>query len=211
MSLQVKLLRVLQEGEFERVGEDTTRSADVRVMAATNRDLKAEVNAGRFRKDLYFRLNVFPLEVAPLRNRREDIPLLASHFIDTVSQRLGRVPPQLGEAVLTRLQMYDWPGNVRELQNVIERGIITSPDDTLRIDLVSLTPPTTHLVLGAEPVANDGITTEDQLVELQKKNLRAALDRTGWKIYGPGGTAELLGIRPTTLASRIKKFGLCRT
>ena len=211
IELQGKLLRVLQEGEFERVGEESTRSVDVRVVAATNRDLKAEVEAGRFREDLYFRLNVFPLEFAPLRDRKEDIPLLAAHFIQSAAQRLGRPAPKLSEAALGRLQSYSWPGNVRELQNVIERGVITSTGDTLRIDGFTLTTPTTHLVTGAEPVANDGIMTEDELVEMQKKNLKAALDRTGWKIYGPGGTAELLGLRPTTLASRIKKFGLTRS
>ena len=207
---QVKLLRVLQEGEFERVGEDRTRSADVRVIAATNRDLKREVDAGNFREDLYFRLNVFPIEVSPLRERREDIPLLAAHFIDLSSQRLGRSAPKLSEATLKRLQSYSWPGNIRELQNVIERGVITSTGETLRIDLVSLTSPTVNITSSADLVTNDGIMTEDEMVELMKKNLRSALDRTGWKIYGPGGTAELLGLRPTTLASRIKKFGLKR-
>jgi transcriptional regulator with GAF, ATPase, and Fis domain len=211
LELQGKLLRVLQEGEFERVGEETTRAVNIRVVAATNRDLKAEVEAGRFREDLYFRLNVFPIEVAPLRRRKDDIPLLATHFIQASAQRLGRPTPKLSEAALGRLQSYSWPGNIRELQNVIERGVITSVGETLRIDLVSLTSPTTHLMTGAEPVANDGIMTEDELVDLQKKNLRAALDRTGWKIYGPGGTAELLGLRPTTLASRIKKFDISRS
>jgi transcriptional regulator with GAF, ATPase, and Fis domain len=211
LELQGKLLRVLQEGEFERVGEEKTRAVDVRIVAATNRDLKAEVEAGRFREDLYFGLNVFPIEVAPLRNRKEDISLLATHFIKTSAQRLGRPTPKISEATLGRLSSYNWPGNIRELQNVIERGVITYVGETLRIDLVSLTTPTTHLVTGADPVANDGIMTEDALIELQKKNLTAALDRTGWKIYGPGGTAELLGLRPTTLASRIKKFNLSRT
>jgi DNA-binding NtrC family response regulator len=133
------------------------------------------------------------------------------HFIQSAAKRMGRPVPKLSEAALGRLKAYGWPGNVRELQNVIERGIITSTGDTLRIDLVSLTTPVTHLISGADPVANDGIMTEDELVELQKKNLTAALNRTGWKIYGPGGTAELLGLRPTTLASRIKKFELKRS
>jgi len=207
---QVKLLRVLQESKFERVGEEKIRSADVRIIAATNRDLRAAVEAGTFREDLFFRLNVFPLEVAPLRHRKDDIPLLAAHFIESTAQRLGRPSPKLSEAALKRLQSYSWPGNIRELQNIIERGVITSTGDTLRIDLVSLTSPTAHFVPGADLVANDGILTEDEMVEMMKKNLTAALDRTGWKIYGPGGTAELLGLRPTTLASRIKKFGLSR-
>ena len=211
LELQGKLLRVLQEGEYEKVGEEKTRTSDVRVVAATNKDLKAEVEAGRFREDLFFRLNVFPVEVPPLRRRKEDIPLLAMHFIQSAAKRMGRPVPKLSEAALGRLKAYGWPGNVRELQNVIERGIITSTGDTLRIDLVSLTTPVTHLISGADPVANDGIMTEDELVELQKKNLTAALNRTGWKIYGPGGTAELLGLRPTTLASRIKKFALKRS
>jgi formate hydrogenlyase transcriptional activator len=208
---QVKLLRVLQEGEFERVGEDRTRSANVRVVAATNRDLRAEVEAGRFREDLYFRLNVFPLEVAPLRDRKDDIPLLARHFMATSAQRLGRPALKLSEATLKRLQSYNWPGNIRELQNVIERGVITSTGDNLKIDLVSLTSPAVNLIPGSDLVANDGIMTEDEMVDMQKKNLTTALDRTGWKIYGPGGTAELLGLRPTTLASRIKKYELKRS
>ncbi len=208
LELQGKLLRVLQEGEYERVGDERTPKADVRVIAATNRDLKTAVEQGEFREDLYFRLNVFPLEVAPLRDRREDIPLLATHFLQSAIVKLNRDPLKLSQAVVDRLQGYDWPGNVRELQNVIERAVITSPGDTLRLDLVdaSVAPP--RVVTPTDTVANDGILTEAQMVELDEKNLLSALNRTGWKIYGPGGTAELLGLRPTTLASRIKKYDL---
>lgn len=208
--VQDGLIRVLKESEYRREGEEQTRTVDVRIIASTSRDLKAEVAAGRFREDLYFGLNVFPLAVAPLRERKDDIPQLAAHFIAASAQRLGRPAPSLNEAALKRLQSYSWPGNIRELQNIIERGVMTSTGETLRIDLVSLTSPAINLVPGSDLVANDGIMTEDEMVELQKKNLRSALDRTGWKIYGPGGTAELLGLRPTTLASRIKKFGLTR-
>ena len=211
LELQSKLLRILEKGVFTRVGEHRTRSVDVRVIAVTNRNLKAEVDAGRFREDLFFKLNVFPLETAPLRDRVEDIPLLAAHFTKTVSHRLGRTPPKLSKAVIQRLKAYSWPGNIRELRNVIERGVLTSSGDALLTDLGSPTNPTTHLKVGGVPIVGDGIVSEDQMVELQKKNLLAALDRTGWKIYGPGGTAELLGLRPTTLASRIKKFDLKRS
>ena len=201
LEFQSKLLRILEKGVFTRVGEHRTRSVDVRVIAVTNRNLKEEVDAGRLREDLFFKLNVFPLETAPLRDRVEDIPLLAAHITKTVSQRLGRTPPKLSKAVIQRLTAYSWPGNIRELRNVIERGVLTSSSDALLIDLGSPTNPTTHLKVGGVPVGGDGIVSEDQMVELQKKNLLAALDRTGWKIYGPGGTAELLGLRPTTLAS----------
>ncbi len=210
LELQGKLLRVLQEGEYERVGEERTRRTNVRIVAATNRDLKQAVANGQFREDLYFRLNVFPLEVAPLRDRKEDIPLLASHFLQCAIIDLKRDPLKLSQAAVDRLQSYDWPGNVRELQNVIERAAITSPGDTLRLDLVAATIAPPRIVAHTDTIANDGVLTEAQMIELDKKNLQTALDRTGWKIYGSGGTAELLGLRPTTLASRIKKYGLAK-
>lgn len=184
------------------------QAADVRVIASTDRDLSTKVRDGRFREDLYFFLNVVSLSVPSLRDRKDDIPALADRFIADFAHRLGRPAPALPEPAIRRLVAYAWPGNVRELRNVIERAVLTSTGDTLRVDLVSLAAPTAHLAAGSVPVANDGILTEDEMVEMQERNLRAALDRTGWKIYGPGGTAELLGLRPTTLASRIKKFEL---
>ncbi|MBI4642095.1 MAG: sigma 54-interacting transcriptional regulator, partial [Candidatus Tectomicrobia bacterium] len=133
--LQSKLLRVLQEGEYERVGEETTRRVDIRIIASTNRDLKREVEGGRFRQDLYYRLNVFPIEVVPLRYRKEDIPFLAAHFLELVAKKMRRPRLRLTQANLLELQRYDWPGNIRELQNVIERAVITSPSGVLRFDL----------------------------------------------------------------------------
>ena len=135
LELQSKLLRVLQEGQFERVGEEKTSNVDVRIVAASNRELKADIEANRFREDLYFRLNVFPIEAAPLRNRRDDIPLLATHFITLICRRMNRQEPRLTQANLKQLQSYSWPGNIRELQNVIERAIILSKGNRLQFDL----------------------------------------------------------------------------
>ena len=135
LDLQGKLLRVLQEGEYERIGEDKTRRVDVRVIAATNRNLRREISAGRFREDLYYRLNVFPIEVPSLRRRREDIPRLVRHYVTIAARRLGRRTPQPGEAQMERLLQYEWPGNVRELQNVIERAVITARGGRLAFEL----------------------------------------------------------------------------
>ncbi|MGG2397812.1 sigma 54-interacting transcriptional regulator [Pseudomonas sp. SH1-B] len=211
LELQSKLLRVLQEGQFERVGEERTRRVDVRIIAATNRDLRAEVEAKRFREDLYFRLNVFPLQSPALRERREDVPLLASHFIEQIGQRLNLPGRRLSNGDINRLQNYAWPGNIRELQNVIERALITSNGPELRVDLPS--PPampsdTSSLENVAQGCA--GVLTEQQMRELEMNNLRAALAAAAGRLFGPGGAAELLGIKPTTLASRLKKLGLSR-
>ena len=135
LDMQSKLLRVLQEGEFERVGEERTQRVDVRIVAATNRDLKQEIEAKRFREDLYYRLNVFPIQIAPLRERKEDISVLAAHFVDLSARNLNRAPPRLTQGNILQLQRYDWPGNIRELQNVIERAVITSVKGRLRFDL----------------------------------------------------------------------------
>ncbi|MCX8157845.1 MAG: sigma 54-interacting transcriptional regulator [Verrucomicrobiae bacterium] len=213
LELQGKFLRVLQEGQYERLGEDRTRTVDVRILAATNRNLEAEVAAGRFRADLFYRLNVFPIQVPPLRERLEDIPLLASHFLRLAARRLGMAEPPLSAADVMRLQSYDWPGNVRELQNVIERAVILARGGRLALDL-----PGTELEVaapqpaGAVPVRSGarGILTEAQMRELERENLRAALEATGWRVHGPRGAAALLGIKPTTLASRMQKLGLRR-
>ena len=135
LELQSKLLRVLQEKQYERVGDEKTRQVDVRIIAATNRDLKREVEAGRFRQDLYYRLNVVPIEVAPLRRREQDIAVLAAHFLELAAKRFNRPARRLTQANLLELQRYEWPGNVRELQNVIERAVITSGRDALRLNL----------------------------------------------------------------------------
>ncbi len=203
LELQGKLLRVLQEGHFERVGDERTRTVDVRVIAATNRDLKGDAQQGRFRKDLYFRLNVFPIESVPLRARREDIPLLAQHFI--ISGAKGRKPGlRLSEGDARRLSQYNWPGNVRELQNVVERAIILSQSGRLKIDL----PEKMNLDLpSANPrklPAHPTILTKSEFREQERANIQAALAASGGRISGDAGAATLLGVKPTTLASRIK-------
>ena len=205
--LQPKLLRVLQEGEYERVGEDITRRIDVRVIAATNQDLAEEVRARRFRQDLFYRLNVFPLELPPLRARTGDIPLLARHAITEVSKRLKMQAPPLTQADVTRLQQYDWPGNVRELQNVIERAVILSKGVRLRLDvaladMVATTPTTS--ASDADAGGPEAILTDRECRARERANLMNALKRADGRIYGEGGAAELLDINPTTLASRLR-------
>jgi DNA-binding NtrC family response regulator len=214
LELQSKLLRVLQEKSYERVGEDKTRRSDVRIVAATNRDLKKEVAAGRFREDLYYRLNVFPISVAPLRERKEDIPLLAAHFVELAVKELGCVRPRLTRAGIEALQNYDWPGNVRELRNVIERAAIFAQGGALEFDLSVSVPDLDRF----EPVDRDGIAgveqeflTDAEMRRRERENLFAVLRKTGWKIKGVDGAAELLGIKPTTLISRIEKMGLKRS
>jgi PAS domain S-box-containing protein len=208
LELQSKLLRVLQEGVFERVGEERTRRVDVRVIAATNRDLKQAVHRRQFREDLFFRLNVFPIESVPLRERRTDIPLLAQHFLERENQA-KRLNLRLSEADIARLCHYDWPGNVRELQNVIERASILSRNGRLTIDLPDALRHETVAALKSQlaPVAGE-ILTETQLRVLEQDNIRAALKACKGKVSGPGGAAQLLGMKPTTLASRIKALQL---
>ncbi|MBZ4420591.1 sigma 54-interacting transcriptional regulator [Myxococcus sp. RHSTA-1-4] len=209
LELQGKLLRVLQEGTFERVGEDVTRKVDVRIVAATNRDLKAEVAAGRFREDLYYRLSVFPIEVPPLRQRRDDIPLLAEHFLRRVSSRLKLPPPRLTQAHVQALQRYDWPGNVRELENVLERAVILSRGGRLRLEgALPEAVGATRERKEPTPTPEAAFLTEKEWRQRERENLRAALAAAGGKVYGPGGAAELLGLAPTTLASRLKALGI---
>jgi transcriptional regulator with GAF, ATPase, and Fis domain len=208
LELQAKLLRVLQEGELERVGEERTRKVDVRVIAATNRDLRAEAEDGRFRQDLFYRLSVFPVELPPLRKRPEDVPLLAEHFLALAARKLGRPKPRLTLANVQALQRYGWPGNVRELQHVIERAVISADGARLAIDL-----PPGGEVLPARPAptagpAADRVLTDAEVRKLEADNIRAALERANGKVSGPGGAAEMLGIKATTLASRIKALGL---
>jgi transcriptional regulator with GAF, ATPase, and Fis domain len=212
-SLQGKLLRVLQEGEFERVGEGRTRKVDVRIIAATNKNLMEEIQSGRFREDLYYRLNVFPVEVTPLRDRKEDIPLLVTHFIEVFSRRLNRPVPRLTEANLMDMKAHDWPGNVRELQNIIERALILSPHGRLHFDLPRVNSevplPGQSLSEAASSPATP-ILTEADIAALQKQNMLAALIRSDWKIYGKDGAAKLLGIKPTTLIERMRHLKIKR-
>ncbi len=201
-------MRVLQEGNFERVGEERTRTVDVRLIAATNRDLKQEVQRGRFREDLYFRLNVFPVESVPLRDRREDIPLLAQHFLMSESKE-PKSGLRLSEGDARRLSRYDWPGNVRELQNVIERAAILAQNGRLRIDLPDAPGP--HVPPGAgrqNAEARPAVMTTAELRDLERSNILAALSACNGKVFGAGGAAAMLDIKPTTLASRMKALGL---
>lgn len=209
LELQGKLLRALQERQYERVGEDRTRQVDVRIIAASNRDIKKEMEAGRFRRDFYYRLNVFPIEVAPLRERERDIPLLAAHFLDLATRKMNRPRPNLTPENLSELAAYPWPGNVRELQNIIERSVITMRSNLLRFDL----PPRPGWDRPSPPLSeatrNEAVVlTEAELIEREKGNTLAALNRCGWKIYGPGGAARMLGLKPTTLTARVRKMGI---
>lgn len=206
LDMQAKLLRVLQEGEIERIGEERTRKIDVRIIAATNRNLRAESEAGRFRQDLFYRLSVFPMELPPLRKRVEDIPLLAEHFLARLARQLGRARPRLTLANVQELQRYDWPGNVRELQHTLERACIVATDGRLRFDL-----PTTAAQRPSGPSDSPSpqrILTDEELRAFEAANIRAALAQCQGKIYGANGAAALLGVKPTTLNSRIKSLGI---
>ena len=210
LDLQSKLLRALQEKQYERVGDDQTKRVDVRIIAATNRDLREEVAAGRFREDLYYRLNVFPLQVASLRDRHEDIPLLAKHFVNLVVNETKCNKPRLTAAGIAALQNYDWPGNIRELRNVIERAVILARGGSLEFDLpIGGLPQQVLISAGAEMAAPE-FFTEPEMLRRERDNLLVVLEKTGWKIKGADGAAELLGVKPTTLLSRIKKMGLRR-
>ena len=201
---QVKLLRVIQEHEFERIGGNETIRTDVRVIAATNRDLQRAVQEGAFREDLYYRLNVFPVELPPLRERPADIPLLVRFFVDKYAVRVDRHIESVAPETLERLVAYRWPGNVRELQNLVERALILATDSELRIE--------PEIIGGAAPRPRSGeaAPTKD-LQTLQREHILAALQRSGWVIEGERGAARELGLHPNTLRSRIKKLGLKRT
>jgi PAS domain S-box-containing protein len=210
MELQGKLLRVLQESEFERVGDDVTRGVDVRVIAATNRNLEKLIVDGEFREDLFYRLSVFPVDVPALRERGEDIVQLAQHFLEQTCKDFGRDVLTLTRAQTANLRAYDWPGNVRELKNVIERAVILSTGKVLRLDLSM-----PGLIVDIDKVAevasgNDDVMTDKEMREFQKNNIVKALKQSNWKVSGVGGAAELLGIRPTTLADRIRTLKINR-
>jgi transcriptional regulator with GAF, ATPase, and Fis domain len=199
LELQPKLLRVLQEGQVERLGSPRTVDVDVRVIAATNRDLTEEVRQGRFRRDLYYRLNVFPITIPSLRDRREDIPPLVNHLVRRLSRTLNKRIDAIPAYVMQTLEAYDWPGNIRELENVLQRAIILSPGTTLALGdawMPSFSPAS----------APSGVT----LIEIEKRHIRSILDSTRWRIEGGGGAAQLLGLKPSTLRSRMLKLGIAR-
>jgi len=213
--MQAKLLRVLQEREYERVGDPRPRKADVRVVAATHRDLRREVEAGRFRQDLFFRLAVFPLDVPPLRERRDDVGPLAAHFVAAAARRLGARTPRLTRGAVESLERYDWPGNVRELQNVVERAVILAQGGPLRFDLPAPASPSRSRPRDAangSDVTSDApsLETRDEWRHRERRSIEAALARTNGRVFGASGAAALLGMKPTTLASRIKALGLSR-
>jgi len=199
LELQAKLLRVLQDGEFERVGGTQTLKVDVRLIAATNRDLERAVSEERFRADLYYRLNVFPIVIPPLRKRPQDVPRLARHFAMHYASKMGKNVGTLGADVLDRLTAYAWPGNVRELQNVIERAVILSPKGRFELgDLV------------AAPAVGSSKPPARNLEEVERDHIVAVLEETGWRVSGERGAAKILGLKRTTLEARMKKLGVLR-
>ena len=213
--VQVKLLRVLQEREFERVGGNETIGVDVRVVAATNRDLKGAVAAGKFREDLFYRLNVFPIDLPPLRERPEDIPLLVHYFVGRyATQDRPTHLERAGDDSCERLLAYAWPGNVRELENVIERAVVLSKGPELEVisELPASIPPP------AEPTAHPSLEKPTELSpadlklrHVERDHILTTLKRSGWRIEGPTGAAHLLGLNPSTLRSRMKKLGIERS
>jgi transcriptional regulator with GAF, ATPase, and Fis domain len=202
LELQMKLLRVIQEGEFQRLGGKREQHVDVRVIAATNRDLHQEMREGRFRSDLYYRLSTFPIEIPPLRDRREDIPLLTSFFVSHRSKALGKDIASIPKATVNALMAYDWPGNVRELQNVCEHAIIVSPGNkfVLPARFAGTESPRRHA---------RGSTAKD-LKSIEREHILEVLAESGWKIKGEGNAANRLGLKPSTLRSRMKKLGIER-
>jgi len=213
LDLQSKLLRVLQEGEFDPVGSSHTKKVDVRVLAATNRDLEKEVQTGKFREDLYYRLNVFPITVAPLRERGDDIGLLASSYVTKFAKQMGRSIHPLSADCIRRLQAYSWPGNIRELQNVIERAVITSHNGYLNLDRAL--PEQREEACEKEEresldVSNEPICTIQEFQELERQNILRALKAANWRVAGTSGAAKLLGMNQSTLASRMRALGIQR-
>lgn len=201
LDIQARLLRCLQDKEFERVGGTNTLKSDFRVISATNQDLKKVIDNGKFRSDLYYRLNVFPIHIPPLRERKEDIPLLALHFANIFSARMGKKALQISESQMKRLLEYHWPGNVRELKHIIERAVILAHNESLRFPNLK------------EPVSSGkGITNGFvPLEEMEKDYIIKVLQACEWKVSGKGGAAQILGLKPTTLYSKMKRLGLRRT
>jgi DNA-binding NtrC family response regulator len=199
MEIQVALLRVLQEREFERVGGRATIRADVRLIAATNRDLQAAIAAGTFRSDLFYRLNVFPIAVPPLRERAEDIPVLVEYFIDRYARQAGKTIRRVSKRTLDRLRSYPWPGNVRELQNVIERSVILCDTDEFTVD---------DSWLSVGPAVANRLALPRTVAAHEKAIIEEALRATGGRVFGPSGAAARLCIPRSTLESRIRALGI---
>jgi PAS domain S-box-containing protein len=200
---QAKLLRVLQEGQFERVGGSQTLSVDVRLIATTNRKLKDEILEGRFRSDLFYRLNVYPITVPLLRDRLEDIPLLVQHFVVRIAKEVGKKIDQVPPYVMARMRDYDWPGNIRELRNVLEQAVIISPDHVLQL-------PKGFGASSPQAAPANSANGFDSLEAVEKEHLLKVLDATGWRVSGPKGAATILGLNPSTLRFRIKKLGIMK-
>jgi PAS domain S-box-containing protein len=201
MELQCKLLRVIQDGQFERLGSPRTIKVNVRIIAASNRNLEEEILAGRFREDLFYRLNVFPITIPPLRYRKEDIPLLVNFFVVKFSKKIGKNIETISKKTLAALQEYDWPGNVRELESVIERAVITSQGAVLQVlDRFE------NFRKTGDPVAQD----IHALADLERHHILRMLEKTGWRIEGKNGAAVLLGLNPSTLRARMRKHGIRR-
>ncbi len=196
LELQSKLLRVIQDGEFERLGSSGTIKVDVRVIAATNRNLEEEVRRGRFREDLWYRLSIFPITVPPLRERIEDTALLVEFFVDKISKRLGKSIESIPLSVMNSLQEYHWPGNVRELENVLERAVINSSGPKL------------HLVDELKKQHEDLTTAKKTLNEIERDYIIRVLEQTNWKVSGKDGAAEILGLNRSTLRARMRKLGI---
>jgi transcriptional regulator with GAF, ATPase, and Fis domain len=212
IDLQVKLLRVLQHGQFERLGSTRTVSADVRIIAATNQDLEQMVKEGRFREDLFYRLNVFPVRLPPLRARTEDIPLLAWAFVKEFGRSMGKTISVIPRETMEALKRHPWPGNIRELRNVIERAMIVTQGRALEVELPFLSTAASSAPassqsseFGPQPSADGGT-----LDETQRRHILAVLQKTGWRVSGKNGAAEILGLKPTTLESRMARLGIKR-
>lgn len=212
LDLQGKLLRVLQEGEFEPVGSSYTKQIDVRVLAATNRDLAKAVREGKFREDLFYRLNVFPIPLPPLRERGDDVIRIAQAFAQRFAQRMGKTIAPLTPECIRRLKAYSWPGNVRELQNVIERAVITARDGRLNLDraLPEVVPSPVDEPISCRDGSRPPIRTMKELEAMERENILRALETADWKVSGNKGAARLLGMNPSTLASRMKALGISR-
>ncbi|MCW8960461.1 MAG: sigma 54-interacting transcriptional regulator, partial [Ignavibacteriaceae bacterium] len=198
LELQPKILRVLQEGEFERIGNPKTIKVDVRIIAATNRNLSQEIKNGNFREDLYYRLNVFPITIPPLRKRKEDIPLLVNYFVNNFSKKVGKKIDTISQSMIEKLTEYNWPGNVRELENIIERAVITIEGNKLTLSEV--------LPKVTSTISSDG--ESKTLEEVEREHIIRVLEKTNWQVSGDKGAAKILGMKRTTLEARMKKLNI---